>query len=233
MNVSSKMGINPKAMMSFFTMIMCCIMVFGGTALAQNQNQQPAAQSQEQPPDPAENRAAFLNFLQGSLESGFMDEWRGKRPMKTMNDVGEYLSTFNLWAYACQDAPKFDLNADEAKLLAAFRKKAESVQAEAFPKLRDNFGPVLRQQIAQAEVTARTVGDGFKNVDFAGQPFSVAANIDQFYEQVKIVLFQLRFAKADYKLTFKTGVLKSITVGNLKDTDMIVWVNDMEYERIP
>lgn len=225
MNVLNKIKLNFDKSLCLLAVLIMCGMLCGGRAMAQDQ--------QPQGPDPAENRAAFLNFLQGSLESGFMDEWRGKRPMKTMNDVGEYLSTFNLWAYACQDAPKFDLTENETKLLRDFRRKAESVQAEAFPKLRDNFGPVLRQQISQVEVTARTIGDGFKNVEFAGQAFNAAANIDQFHEQVKIVLFQLRFVKADYKLTFKSGVLRSVPVGTFKDTDMIVWLNDLDYELIP
>lgn len=206
----------------FLMALMFCGLIFCGGALAQNQATV----------DPAENRAAFLSFVQGSLESGFMDEWRGQRPMKTMEDVGEYLSTFNLWAFACQDAPKFNLTAEETKLLAAFRQKAEAVQAAAFPKLRDAFGPILRKQIAQVQVSAITIGQDFKTVQFTGQPFSSAANIDEFHGQVQVVLYQLRFEKADYKADKSGAVLKSVPISTLKDKNLVVWVGDLKYELV-
>ena len=216
----------------FLAALTICGFIFCGGARAQNQAADPPPPPEQGTVDPAENRAAFLNFVQGSLESGFMDEWRGQRPMKTMEDVGEYLSTFNLWAFACQDAPKFDLTADEAKLLAAFRQKAEAVQAEAFPKLRDAFGPILRKQIAQVQVSAITIGQGFKTVQFTGQPFSAAANIDEFHSQVQVVLYQLRFEKAEYKTAKNTAVLKTVSISSLGDKDMVVWVDDLKYELI-
>lgn len=219
-----------RTVLYFLILLLFCGLLFCGGTLANNQTVATSL-TQEQPAvDPAANRAAFLNFVQGSLESGFMDEWRGRRPMQSMEDVGEYLSTFNLWAYACQDGSSFNLNADEARLLAAFRQKAESVQAEAFPKLRDAFGPILRKQIAQLQVSAVTSGPGFKTVRFSGQPFSTAGNIDEFHTQVNIVLLQLRFEKADYKAANNTPTLKTLPVSNLNDKEMVVWVDDLKYE---
>lgn len=219
-----------RTALSFLITLTFCGLLFCGGALADKQTAAPPP-AQEQPAvDPAANREAFLNFVQGSLESGFMDEWRGRRPMQSMEEVGEYLSTFNLWAYACQDAASFKLNAEEARLLAAFRQKAEVVQAEAFPKLRDAFGPILRQQIAQLQVSAVTSGQGFKTVRFSGQPFSAAANIDEFHDQVKIVLFQLRFEKAEYKAARDTPTLKTLPVSSLNDNELVVWVDDLKYE---
>lgn len=204
------------------------ILIFCGGALADTQ--MPAA---EQPGiDPAANRAAFLDFVQGSLESGFMDEWRGQRPMQSMEDVGEYLSIFNLWAYAYQDGTGFNLNTDEAKLLAAFRQKAEVVQAEAFPKLRDAFGPILRKQIAQLEISAVTSGQGFKTVRFSGRPFSVADNIDDFHAEVKVVLFQLRFEKAEYKADRNAPTLKTLPVSSLNDKALVIWEDNLQYEEV-
>ena len=212
--------------------IVLCFCFFVTAALAQNL--EPVLQTQEQAaPDPAQNRAAFISFVQGSLESGFMDEWRGAHPMKTMDEINKYLSTFNLWAYACQDAPKFALNAEETTLLNAFRKKAQDVQNQAFPKLRDAFGPILRQQAQLHNVSARTVGLKFKLVEFYGQPFSAMANINQFNARVRIALFQLRFEKADYKLTRNSEALRSIEISAFKDSDMVVWHDDTEYEVIP
>lgn len=206
---------------------LCFLMtlIFCGVALADTQTpaiEQPALDSEA-------NRTAYLNFVQGSLESGFMDEWRGQRPMQSMDDVGAYLSTFNLWAYACQDAASFNLNADEARLLAAFRQKAEVVQAEAFPKLRDAFGPILRKQITQLQVSAVTSGQSFKTVRFSGQPFSVTDNIDDFHGEVKGVLFQLRFEKAEYKAARDTSTLKTLPVGSLSDKALVIWEDDLQY----
>lgn len=221
---------NPS--LRFLMTLMFCGLIFCGGAFAQNQTADQSPPQEQAAIDSAENRAAFLNFVQGSLESGFMDEWRGRRPMKTMEDVGEYLSTFNLWAFACQDAPKFNLNADEAKLFAAFRQKAEAVQTEAFSKLRDSFGPILRKQIAQVQVSAITIGQNFRTVQFTGQPFAAAANIDEFHEQVKVVLFQLRFEKAEYKVAKNSTVLKTVPISTFKDKDLVVWEDDFKYELI-
>lgn len=180
--------------------------------------------------DPAANRAAYLRYVQSVLESGFMDEWRGGRPMKSMEQIADYLAAFSIWAFACQDAPRFNLNETENNLLTAFRKKAEAVQAEALPKLRDAFGPILRAQLKELEIGARTLGKSFIVAEFTGAPFGMEENILQFHEQVRMVLFQLRFKQADYKVTKDGTLLKSIAVSDFKDTDLIAWQDeDLNY----
>lgn len=178
------------------------------------------------------NRAAYLEFVRGSLESGFMDEWRGRRPMQTMEDVNRYLNTFNLWAMACQDARYFNLNAAETKMLQTFRQTAAAIQTEAFPRLRDAFGPILRSQITQKDVSGRTIGQGCRIADFYGPPFSDAANIRNFHGQVKAVLIKLRFAQADYRLTAKGPAVQAITVSNFADDDMVVWLDGLKYQLV-
>lgn len=217
---------------SFLALCIVAALSVCPAAFAQTPPQNSGAQAQQDAPSPEENRAAYLNFLQGSVESGFMDEWRGQRPMKSMEEIGEYMANFNIWAFACRDAESFNLNAQEKQFLANFRKKAQAVQTEAFPKLRDAFGPVLRQQIKQFEINARTIGKGYRKVEFSGQPFSNADNIDQFHDQVVVVLSQLRFSAADYKVERGQALVRSITVGDLKDGDMILWMDDFNYELI-
>lgn len=209
--------------------LMAVLLLVGGITLnagAQTPAQQPAQvpEDAQEEIDPAENRAGYINFITGSLQSGEMDKWRGTQPRKTAEDIVEYLGVFNMWAFACEDGPKFELNAQESKIFNDFKTKAKAVQTEALPKLRDAFGPVLRSQISEYDMTARTVGQGYKTVEFIGPMFADKAAVQEFHEMVKMSLVWLRFEKANYKATKDGKVESSVPVITLNDGDMVIWL---------
>lgn len=65
--------------------------------------------------------------------------------------------------------------------------------------MRDAYGPVLRQQLREADGTARTTGAGYRTITITLPEFIRNANIKKGHEDIYEMLMMLRFTRAEYK----------------------------------
>lgn len=80
---------------------------------------------------------ALIAELKQELESGRMDEWRGSKPLNSMNDIKHYLSTFWQWQDKIDKGESYKgLFKDEKAILRAYKKEVGSIRAEALPGLK-------------------------------------------------------------------------------------------------
>lgn len=105
---------------------------------------------------------------------------------------------FNEWAKVADETPANLTDAHAAKrgqLLAALSRK----QRQALPALRDAYGPAMRKALWEADGKARTIGGGYRTVEFVSSAFAANRNIKKFHEDLYPTLLQMRFTRAQYK----------------------------------
>jgi hypothetical protein len=103
------------------------------------------------------------------------------------------------WATVLDAGRRFELTDQQQETREHFRSQLAATQARAFPVLRDAYGPALRQALWDDDISARTIGDGFRVVEFVGALFAANRNKRVFHETVRDNLRALRFREARYR----------------------------------
>lgn len=95
---------------------------------------------------------------------------------------------------AAEGAPP-ELAGERKKFIAALSAK----QKAALPVLRDKYGPAMRDELWESDGKARTIGGGYRTVEFISAMFAANRNIKASHEAVYPDLMKLRFTRAQYK----------------------------------
>lgn len=106
-----------------------------------------------------------------------------------------------------------------ADLLAVISKK----QKQNLPKIRDAYGPILRQLLWEDDITAKTVGDGFRTVELVGALFAANRNIQTAQETIHETLLKLRFTQARYRWYREADEFTYYKLEPPKDGDVVIW----------
>ncbi len=88
--------------------------------------------------------------------------------------------------------------ADEPEA-ARLRQSLAAVQRRAFPRFRDAYGPIARAKVWEDDMDVRTVGGGYRTIQFTGALFAANRNIAEFQRGVIETLQTLRFKRAEYR----------------------------------
>lgn len=140
--------------------------------------------------------------------------------LDTVDDVIRALATFELWAQIADGpAASEDEVAARQKLISLIAKK----QAAALPALRDAYGPALRQQLWEYDGKARTIGKGFRTIEFVAAEYAANRNIKASQEAVYPVLMKLRFTRAQYKWFDQASEYQYYELKPPADADVVVW----------
>jgi len=110
-----------------------------------------------------------------------------------------------------------------------FRQLLVRKQAQLLPALRDAYGPAMRRQLWEADGSARTIGAGYRTVEFVSATFARNANIKQIHTEIRENLMMLRFTRAQYKWFRQASEFSYYALEVPKDSDIVKWESGGRY----
>lgn len=156
----------------------------------------------------------------------------GVQTSKYTEDVSSInigLLLIGTWALMYEEGDKLDLN-DEARLKRAqFRRLLVNKQTQMLSAMRDAYGPAMRQQLWEADGSARTIGAGYRTVEFVSAAFARNANIKQIHTDIRENLMMLRFTRAQYKWIKQASEFSYYTLEVPKDSEIVKWESGGRY----
>jgi hypothetical protein len=111
---------------------------------------------------------------------------------------------------------------DESKQYA---KEMSRLQKKKLPDMRDKFGPVLDDIFWEHDIDARTIGSGYRTVEFVGGLFAANRNIKNFQQNrdLRMVLHRMRFKRANYKWIPSARKFTYFEIESYDDGDIVYW----------
>lgn len=183
---------------------------------ASSQSQAATAGSQPNPPI----TPSYSERLDSAL--GQVGEFKVSEFTSEARMIALAFGLFNEWAKVADEAPAGLTEAQTAKrkkLLSALSKK----QRQSFPALRDAYGPAMRKALWEADGKARTIGGGYKTIEFISAAFAANRNIKSFHEDLHPTLLQMRFTRAQYKWLDANVEYSFYTLTPPDDSEVVVW----------
>ena len=104
---------------------------------------------------------------------------------------------------------------------AELRRTLAEVQARAFPRFRDAYGPLARAKLWENDMEVRTGGRGFRTIQFTAGAFAANRNIAEFQQGVQEVLDLFRFKRAEYRWYRDAREYSTYTLETPADTDIV------------
>lgn len=133
------------------------------------------------------------------------------------------LAMIQLWAQVAADTASATLTPDEEKTRTALIASLRSKQKAALPILRDAYGPAASKKLWELDAKAKTIGTGYRTVEFVAAEFAANRNIKSMHESIFETLMQLRFTRAQYRWYSGADQYTYYTIEPPKDTDIVVW----------
>lgn len=156
-------------------------------------------------------------------ELASMPEVSAKKYTKSIDEINIGLILIGTWNLLYEKGASLDLNPDGQNKRQRFKELLIRKQAEMFPALRDAYGPAMRTQLWEADGSARTIGAGYRTVEFVSAAFAANANIKKIHTQIHEQLLMLRFTRAQYKWFAQASEFSYYTLEPPKDTDLGKW----------
>lgn len=169
----------------------------------------------------------YLEQLDRELAS--MPSVSARKYMGSVEEINVGLILVGAWGLLYENGANLDLGPEGQRKRQRFRELLVRKQAEMFPALRDAYGPAMRTQLWEADGSARTIGAGYRTVEFVSAVFAANANIKKIHTQVREQLLMLRFTRAQYKWFSQASEFSYYTLEPPKDTDLVQWETGGRY----
>ncbi|HCP81989.1 MAG TPA: hypothetical protein DIT67_10505 [Octadecabacter sp.] len=156
----------------------------------------------------------------------------GIQASKYTSDVSNInlgLLLIGAWGLLYEQGDSLDLDAEMQKKRMQFRQLLVRKQAQLLPALRDAYGPAMRRQLWEADGSARTIGAGYRTVEFVSATFARNANIKQIHTEIRENLMMLRFTRAQYKWFRQASEFSYYALEVPKDSDIVKWESGGRY----
>ncbi|WP_209833796.1 hypothetical protein [Ruegeria sp. HKCCE3926] len=149
-----------------------------------------------------------------------------------VSTINTGLLLIGAWALLYEEGGKLELNDEAQQKREKFRQLLVRKQAQMLPAMRDAYGPAMRQQLWEADGSARTIGSGYRTVEFVSAAFARNANIKQIHLEIRENLMMLRFSRAQYKWIKQASEYSYYDMEVPKDTDIVKWESGGRYQVI-
>lgn len=106
---------------------------------------------------------------------------------------------FNSWASLLDESHGMSMSDETASRRNELARALKKTQKVALPILRDKYGPAVRKFLWENDVTARTIGTGFRTIELVGGLFAANRNIKTTNETLYPILMRLRFTRSQYR----------------------------------
>jgi len=142
------------------------------------------------------------------------------------------VSLFSDLATIAEEGESIELNAEQAALLRRFKREVSRFQQTVLPRLRDAFGPVLRKQLWEHDISAKTIGKGYRTIQFVGGAFAANSNIKAFNDEMWETFNILRFKQVRYKWYAEASDYTRFKVESPDDDKLIIWAKDGRFREV-
>lgn len=122
----------------------------------------------------------------------------GSKYRDDISSIQIEIALFGAWAKIIKDA-KNHTNKDINRLGESLKSKVMSLQISEFPKLRNNYGEVLKQKLWIETIKVRTKDTGHTTLEFEGGIFASNKNKQDTQNSLNEILNLLRFKRINYK----------------------------------
>ncbi|MDY7025959.1 MAG: hypothetical protein SVC26_06430 [Pseudomonadota bacterium] len=169
---------------------------------------------------PADNKATFIGELTG-LEKA-IKEYKVPQKYNEPFEISLDIALFSAWVKIIQQGETLSLSPEESTRLNKAKQAVKSIQAKAFPKMRDDYGPILRRELWEHDLSAKTYGTGMRKIKLVGGAFAANRNIKQMQDTLNSVMHMLRFKQSLYQW-YDGSDTTYYDLKSLSDTDLAVW----------
>lgn len=94
-----------------------------------------------------------------------------------------------------------------------------NLQIREFPKMRKAYGEIASKELWRNDVDVKVSGTANGTIEFVGYHFSLNANIEDTHKELREMLTQLRFDRANYKFS-EYGKYTYYTLSSKKDSEI-------------
>ncbi|MFD1378712.1 hypothetical protein [Fodinicurvata halophila] len=195
------------------------------TSNAANQKSQSENDGNGTQPKPkeAEQRDVAQHLEQLDREIASLPNVSATKYTGSVDEINVVLSLIGAWNLLYEQGAELDLDPEGQQKRQRFKALLIRKQVEMFPALRDAYGPAMRRQLWEADGSARTIGSGYRTVEFVSQGFAQNANIKQIHTELHENLLMLRFTRAQYKWFKQASEYSYYTLEPPKDSDLVKW----------
>lgn len=147
-------------------------------------------------------------------------------PVTTPNSLQEveaFLRRVARYSSVISEAERLSLDDDTAARLSTFRDRLVAFQGREFPRIRDAVGTVFRSALWIDNGSARTIGQGFRTIEFTNSSYVLNRSIQTDFQGLRETLLRLRFDEAVFReYEGGPGSRYSLPVSP-DDTEIVVW----------
>lgn len=158
-----------------------------------------------------------------AAEIDMIESMDAKTFTKSSASIMAAVQIFEEAAKTYNSGATFELSENAQSDRARLKRLISEKQVAAFPKLRDAYGPVMRAALWEANGTAKTIGAGFRTIEFSAPEFAANRNIAKFQTEVEPVLKRLRFTKVSYRWYEEASEYQYYTLTPPKDGEVVIW----------
>lgn len=177
-----------------------------------------------------EKKTAYLEQIDREMES--LKTFNVKKYLESKDSIILGVALFSVWAKIAEEGETYNLDKQQSALLNKFKTKISSVQTRSFPKLRDSYGPAIRQSLWEHDLSAKTFGKGFRTLELVGGAFAANRNIKQFQETISSVVHQLRFKRVNYKWYKGASEFDYYDVKSQNDSKLLIWTEGDRFREV-
>ena len=152
---------------------------------------------------------------------------------ETVDQINLGIILIGTWTLLYEQGADLPLDAAAQEKRQRFRSLLVRKQAEMLPALRDAYGPAMRQQLWEADGSAKTFGSGYRTVEFVNVAFARNANIRDIHNEIRENLLMLRFTRAQYKWFKEASEYSYFTLEPPQDTDLAMWESGGRFRIVP
>tara|TARA_R110002096_G_scaffold51665_18_gene135072 strand:+ start:2404 stop:3807 length:1404 start_codon:yes stop_codon:yes gene_type:complete len=151
------------------------------------------------------------------------------RPVELPNTAAEvavFLRRVDRYASIFNDAESIALDGNQPERLRRFRAELVAFQRREFPRVRDALGPALRRDLWIDDATARTIGPGYRSIEFTSYRYTLNRNIQGDFGTVRETLRKLRFSTAVFRpYADGAGSRYDLSSFSPNDDEVVEWRN--------
>ena len=145
-----------------------------------------------------------------------------------ISDVRNFLRRVDRYASTFRHAEVTTPSAEEAERLERLRRDLIAFQVREFPRVRDALGPALRRELWIDDASAKTIGSGYRTVEFTSLRYALNRNTQSDFQTVRSTLRQLRFNRVIFRqYEGGQGVSYDLSALSPDDNEIVEWRNNM------
>lgn len=142
-----------------------------------------------------------------------------------VTSINTGLVLLGAWALLYEEGASLPLSEDGEAKRQRFRKMVVDKQVQMLPALRDAYGPAMRKELWIADGSARTIGQGYRTVEFVSVAFARNAHIQQIHDEMREILLMLRFTRAQYRWFEQASEYSYYSMEPPNDSDLVAWTS--------